>query len=457
MSDKLDKQIDEAFKRKATLALDSMLENIITETMKEKGLTFSDSDDIQPLLEALDSYVDSSDSVSLLSEAPGSQNTEAAVQKLLASLPKMEVSERWGDPNSQTRSEIKKFTENIGGKTIQDKFNELMKIQTPNSRIVKPSRIIASLILLESLRGMITGANASSAGFAFEGFLAALMNGNQVADPSDGSLPIEDVMLFTYEDVATTKTRPGIPVSLKMLTDKGVVKGSYTNMVDALYREDFGNGVSYVVAYKIGQDTEDFHIRLSENIITKSNFYSIMTHPNASSKNINLFKLDPVRVKLLKTAMPEQAETIESYRKNWTETLKTTSDEVTYALLQCSAGYSVDKFKKAFQASTQVQEAKGGEGGSQWYINASFFVQDNVDIIGEINLSQKAILATAMQYSDILKESIAVLFTAVGNLGVHINEYFVGKKRAQAINSGKEALKDTKQITKTLTKDIAQN
>lgn len=459
MSDKLDKQIDEAFKRKATLALDGMLEKIIKETMQEHGLTFDNNDEIQPLLEALDGYVDKSESVpSILSEEADPQ-AQAAVKQFLASLPKMEISERWGDPTSQTREELKKFTENIGGKSIQEKFSNLMQIQNASSRISAPARIIASLVLLESLRAMITTANASSAGFAFEGFMAALMNGRQVADPDDGSLPIEDVVLFTFEDVKTTKTRPGQKVSLKMLkggTGATQVHGSFTNMVEALWQ--FPEGMAYVVGYKMNQDQEDFHIRLTENLFTKENFYNIFTGPGGAGGNKSLFVLDDNRVKMLIRALPDLKKEILARKADWEGTLSSgqKADELTLQMLRCTSGYSAQKFIKKLSPQ-QVQEASSkADGGDQWHMKASYYATDEVTPLGELKLSASAIENTAMQYSKVLRGSIAQVFQAVAELGTHVNGYFVGKKRDEAIASGNEAIKDTKKITSTLSKDLKQ-
>ena len=457
MSDKVDEYINKAVAKRRDDQLDNLLETLISEAIHNHPSYITEKEDsVEVLLEALDQY---SGVLGEKAPMPSNSDSESVAQKLIDSLPKMEISERWGEPNSQTRTELRRFTENIGGKTVQDKFDELMKIQSPTSRITKPSRIIASLILLESLRSMIETSNAASAGFAFEGFLAALMNGHQVSDPADGSLPIEDVMLFTYADTMTTKTRKGAPVSLKLLKEGGVVKGSFTNMVDALHREDFADGVSYVVGFKIGQPGEDkFYVRLTENILTRKNLYQTLTSPTAKASNKDLFKIVPSRLEHLKRSQPRYEKSYGVYLESWPEVLTKKSNTITYALLQCTAGYSEAKFLKNYPPqsppSPSITEAKESSGGSQWYINSSYYTQENVDVIGEIRLSQKEILKTAMMYSEVLKDSVAVLFSSVANLSVHINEYFVGKERSRAIVSGKEALEETRAITNTLTKDL---
>ena len=467
MPEKIDEYIARSLRSASDNKLNDLLDSMIEQVMLEKKITSPASSEFSDeLCEAIDAYAStllSPDTV-LISEDEASSRAK----DFLASLPKINITEEWGTPSTMARQEIKKFTENIPGKTVQESFRNLMQIQSPSSRISSQTRIIASLILLESLRSMIQTMNASAAGFAFEGFLAALMNGHQVAEPADGSLPIEDVMLFTYEGNRGMKTRPGTPVSLKLLKEGGVVKGSFTNMVDALYREEFSSGVSYVVAFKVNQDAEDMHLLISENILTKENFHSIMTHSNASSQNRKLFGMDLQRLNILRKMMPKntpERSMLEAARKQWPKSLATPEKygniagiSITHLLLMCTQGYSVTKFKtntsKLSTSASRLTEALKGDGGSQWYINASFYTSENVDIIGELKLSEAAIIQTAQQYSNILQKSISVLFSSVAALSEHINEYFIGKNRNSAMKSGKAAIEDTKSISKALKKEV---
>lgn len=464
MSDKVDEYINKAVnakkENKLNEVLDSIIEKLIEDSLMGKEQSPDSGAAAGPIIEALDGYIrDNRATISILRESTDPE-AESAVQQFLASLPKMEISERWGDPTSQTRAELKKFTENIGGKTIQEKFQNLMQIQNPTSRINAPARVIASLILLESLRGMIETANAASAGFAFEGFMAALMNGHQVADPEDGSLPIEDVVLFTFEDVTNTANRQGLPVSLKMLKGgKGAttVHGSFTNMVETLWKHP--KGMTYVVGYKMSQDSDDFHVRLTENHFTKHNFHRIMTGPNSSDKNKDLFLLDQDRIDELVRRNPGSkfSEIVRERSLTWPKALDGKYvDKITLEMLRCTRGYSAQSFYK--KSLKQVQESSSkGDGGAQWTMNATFYLSEsNVKFLGEIRLSASAIANTAMIYSDVLRGSIAQVFQSVAELGVHVNGYFVGKNREKAMASGNEAINDTKKITKTLSKDLKQ-
>jgi len=394
----------------------------------------------------------------------------------------MNITEEWGDPSSHTRHEIKRFADNIGGKTIQDKFNNFMRIQQPNNRITSQTRILSSLILLESLRSLIKTANASSAGFAFEGFLAALMNGRQVADPVDGSLPIEDVMLFTYED-SRSKSQTGVPVSLKLLKADGVVKGSYTNMIDALYGENaFNQGVPYVVAFKTpnsspeamkeaqaptsASKTEDLSLVIYEFIFTPKNLFRVLTATGTAGPNKKYTELNPHRVEKLAQSRPRQVSLIEKLSSTWEAQLANPplKNKLFKLMLACTQGYSESKFNRligpapiAEKVKPQAQiPQKSESGGSQWKINAKFFAAENKNavLIGKIDISEKAIYDTAERYIEVLQEGVAVLFEATALLSEDINTYFVAKKRDTGISAGKDAIVQTEKIKKTLNKTM---
>ena len=163
-------------------------------------------------------------------------------QEFLLSLPKFTPTEAWGDPNSIERRQITKLFNAIGGgRSIEGKLQFLQRIVDEDSKITSPRRIISSIIILECLKAVIHSFNASSAGFVFEGFLSALLQGSQEAEVSaKGNLPIQDLIAFSESD------KP-VPISLKLLNKTTNIEGSYTNLVDGL--DEFGEMV-YIVARK---------------------------------------------------------------------------------------------------------------------------------------------------------------------------------------------------------------
>jgi hypothetical protein len=395
----------------------------------------------EELMNALDEYSKVS-SYNLLNEV---QAEPSKGEKLILSLPKYTPSEDWGKSESESRIEIKKFVENIRGKTIQDRFDFLMKIQQPKSGIKSTRRIISSIILLESLKSLLNAYGASTAGYVFEGFIAALMNGEQVTDPPEGSLPIEDVMAFTYEG-----KRPGIPVSLKLLREKGDTKGSFRNLVDSLYRRG-SKGMAYIVVFKEGE--EGMQLRIKEFTFTNRNMVPILSE--GAGTNVNLFKPNKALMKNLslqareagKESLAQHAMTFSRARKDMSREVMLAHEVLPpseyYLLLQATEGYSHER----------VNEAAGG---TQFYIYETFFRKELKDVIehGVINVSDSAILDTVNLYIDILNESISTLFSAVASLNDNINQYFVSADRDKAIRNGREAMDNTKEIRKSLTSEM---
>lgn len=192
-------------------------------------------------------------------------------EKFLLSLPKFTPTEAWGNPQSTSRKTISRIFSVVGGgASVEGKLAYLQRITDENNRITSPRRVIASLIMLEALATIVSDFNEASAGFVFEGWLSALLQGRQEADRTDkGNLPIQDLVAFTQLKEGT----PTVPVSLKLLSPKTKVEGSYTNLIDALFDEpEFGGRMYYVVARKL-----ENHITIEGFDINRENFIDLMT------------------------------------------------------------------------------------------------------------------------------------------------------------------------------------
>jgi hypothetical protein len=107
-------------------------------------------------------------------------------------------------------------------------------------------------VFYKTLTKVITNFNASSAGFSFESFLAALVNGFQI--------PANTGTIADYVDRASGVE---IPVSLKLYKEGNLeVGGSYTDLVrdlvDPKYPGSIGGAMRYVVCTKslTGEDLE---------------------------------------------------------------------------------------------------------------------------------------------------------------------------------------------------------
>ncbi len=193
-------------------------------------------------------------------------------------IPKLVPTEAWGDLDSVSREEIKKIF-NVFRKagSIRERIDQVNSFLDPvSARRKAPGGRVNTLLrmmqVIEALQATINDYSESSAGFVFEGFMAALTDGTQEAGRVGGTLPIED---FT--------TGKGENVSLKLLSPGTGIHGSFTNLVDYLFIR--GNGgvpsIQYLVAAKRQEGDTVTKLLISEFEISRDSFVDIMV----STKN----------------------------------------------------------------------------------------------------------------------------------------------------------------------------
>ena len=189
------------------------------------------------------------------------------------SMPRLTPNEAWGDPSSQSRKDVDRIFASI---TRQDSIKA--RIDHVNS-FADPARakrkgtgkrfntILNMMMILEALQACLNDYSESSSGFVFEGFMAAVTGGKQISGRVGGTLPIED---FVSGD--------GEAVSLKLLSPKTPIHGSFTNLVDYLFIR--GGGGVEEIKYLIGRKNSDgdnvTQLMLLDFVISRQNFVEIM-------------------------------------------------------------------------------------------------------------------------------------------------------------------------------------
>ena len=197
-------------------------------------------------------------------------------------IPKLNPNESWGDPNSQSRKDVERIFASITRQpSIQARIEHVNSFVDPVLAKRKGTgqrfnAILNMMMIIEALQACLNDYSESSAGFVFEGFMAALTGGKQIAGRVGGTLPIEDFV--TGDDEA---------VSLKLLSPNTGIHGSFTNLIDYLFIRG-GSGVpsiKYLIARKNSEGDDVSQLAIFDFIITRDNFVDIMT---ASPKNAAL-------------------------------------------------------------------------------------------------------------------------------------------------------------------------
>ena len=140
------------------------------------------------------------------------------------------------------RQALVDYLNNIKGANLQEKlgslnqfYSEGLKLPGNTSPATKISKILSYLVFYKTLTSIIQNFNAASAGFSFESFLGAMLNGKQVPT---GEGTIADLV-----------AGDGTPISLKLYAETSVeVGGSFTDLVGDLTKDP--GYMQYIVCMK---------------------------------------------------------------------------------------------------------------------------------------------------------------------------------------------------------------
>ena len=213
-------------------------------------------------------------------------------------IPKLTPTEAWGDPDSMARKDIDRVFSAIQREgTIKDRIAHVNSFLDPAAAKRKApggkvNTLLSMMQIIESLQATLNDFNESSAGFVFEGFMAALTQGRQEAGRVGGTLPIEDFI-----------TGDNLNVSLKLLSPKTGIHGSFTNLFDYLFIRG-GTGVEsigYLVAYKNKEGENVDKLGIWEFEITRKNVVEVFS--KTGKNNMGL--------------LGNQAEALKSHIEKW--------------------------------------------------------------------------------------------------------------------------------------------
>ena len=246
----------------------------LSEILKEEYLKEINSFNLKVLMEMIEDAVEQSHAAPITEESPDltGLSDDKVTEMILKMIPDIEVSEiGWSDVRTPENAEeikgpqrklLEDYLQNIQGTDFEQKIRGVSQFYTDGAQMIERAagtdrtkrivQAISYLVFYKTLTKVITNFNASSAGFSFESFLAALVNGYQI--------PANTGTIADYVDRASGQE---IPVSLKLYREGGLeVGGSYTDLVNDLvepqYPGSIDGGMRYVVCTKSlsGKDLE---------------------------------------------------------------------------------------------------------------------------------------------------------------------------------------------------------
>ena len=147
---------------------------------------------------------------------------EKEPKSITVKMPTIRISEKmWGRAGTEDREILNSMLGGIiaRGGTLSEKIRLINEfLNSPPSDDANISEILSHIMFLDTLTNIMIHFNYSAAGFTFEGFLAALLEGEQVPAGTSG---IQDIIDNDQN-----------PVSLKLVSEKNPeVKGSYADLI----------------------------------------------------------------------------------------------------------------------------------------------------------------------------------------------------------------------------------
>ena len=239
--------------------------------MKDMFIEVRERKEVQSQLDLLREMVEEIVETPLASVEP---IAEAERFSMSIPIPKLTPNESWGDPNSQSRKDVERIFASITRQpSVQARIDHVNSFVDParaqrKGQGMRFNAILNMMMIIESLQACLNDYSESSAGFVFEGFMAAVTGGKQIAGRVGGTLPIEDFV--TGDDEA---------VSLKLLSPNTGIHGSFTNLIDYLFIRG-GSGVpsiKYLIARKNSEGDDVSQLAIFDFIINRDNFVDIMT------------------------------------------------------------------------------------------------------------------------------------------------------------------------------------
>lgn len=398
-------------------------------------------------------------------------------------IPKLTPTEAWGDPKSQSRQEIDKvFTSISGGADIKERIQNINRFLNTESATRKrsPSNILNMMMITEALQATLNDFGDSPSGFVFEGFLSALLGGRQQADKVSGTLPIEDFVAFS-------EFGKDIPVSLKLLSGKTPIKGSYTNLADFLVVRGTP-AIKYLIAYKqkTGKGVVE-KLNILAFDITLENFVDFMkvvsggsqlikpdkkaeyyTNARELDKHLKAFAANPSNEDLQNEAAMAIHGTQGYNRKagqidKWFDATgneeygrEPSEDEKEKAEKE-KAARSQQDFEKTKIDESVSEELLLEAGERQWAASLSQLKSiasiANLESYGILDLSQQNIDELVEIYTKKLGNEIMTLLETTKKLTENIGTYFSSEQRGEAQQANKEAQTNSEEVKGLLVDD----
>tara|TARA_Y100000296_G_scaffold38722_1_gene44783 strand:- start:203 stop:1843 length:1641 start_codon:yes stop_codon:yes gene_type:complete len=201
----------------------------------------------EALCEMIQEVMDDIKKLQVITEAVETEVVPGEEMQLTVISPMIRLTEKgWGKEGSKDREILNNLLQRIisKGASLTEKIKLIDQfLNEPPREDVDAAEAMSHIVFLDTLTNILVHFGPSAAGFTFEGFLAALLEGEQV--PA-GTAGIQDI-------IDNEKS----PISLKLLTETrgGDVEGSYVDLIS--HFTDPTKTSPFITDSETGEDIEN--------------------------------------------------------------------------------------------------------------------------------------------------------------------------------------------------------
>lgn len=419
---------------------------------------------------------------------------QVTTEEKVIKMPRLHISEEWGEIGSADREELTKAINLAsGGKVSNDPFETLNNLEQGIKELERrlqqklsandPGQALSQLVILDTINRLFNSFQASPLGFINEAFIAALYGGQQIKLHSQD----EDREKNQIGDV---KLQDGTPISIKTIKKDGIVKGSYSNLIDSIEKSPSGkvlfdiftkkydakdNKVIGIRAYRfsLDKDTLDYLMRDEMGINEDMKTGGPARRPNDINYNSNRipemidalrqngWKIEPILSQYIKNISmgrgPRPSNKIKEFIINNSRELVTQEEmpKLESVINQALSEREEEKEQQKDYRYMTTASPKVEIVGTQFVFspkNWRALASKDGGIVAEINISKERLDSLLRESLLLLGQSIVSLFNQVDTFTRLIDTYLKsndpnrGKVGNQAINVAQQLKPSTEKV-----------
>jgi len=381
------------------------------------------------------------------------ENTQDAKGKFR--LPPFKISQNWGQPDTLDRQRISKFMRNIQGEDFKQKLefvNSILSSEFGNNQTIP--QILSTMVFVESLNSIVQEFEASSSGFLFESFVAALLGRGAKQIP--GTKQIEDIEDINGKLYSLKLIQKGSGQGATRWEKEGSsIGGSFQNLVKLFASK---KSVHYLVGLK---EDKGGLITFGQFTMSQENFISALRSAQALPvEKISGLTLDALKktlagqgtrkipFRLIRKIIDDKEQVIFSSEEGVDASEIEFSDidkKVDELKIDKTSKFTIvgneldlikqleDIFSSNFDTASLDEKFMNSLKGMKFSISQEQMIKfATYEELGKLDLTENSLKQLWINYAELLEQTVAPVYRAFDKFSTNLENYFTSPASEEA-------------------------